>query len=260
VHKRISREMGRKKGVAIAESNIGNIHQKMGEYEKALSCYEVLEKISKEIGDRMGVSIALNNMGSVYLDMGEYEKALGYFKQDMAICSDSGNKHGLAETLASIALVHFENGETEAALTQANRAIELYRDMDIASHAYLESLFIKAESLRLQHQADGARQINQEARGLAKKISNREYMLKTALQSHVLQAVSARQEAIDSLLAMAGNDMPAAIKADIYYELFILEKADAYRKSAIALYETAYTSIPKYRYRKRISELQEYAQ
>ncbi len=255
MHRKISEELGIKRGIAISENNMGNIYKDTGKYSPALKCYDKLEKLSEEIGDRMGLSIALNNKGTVYLSMGKYEEALHCFEADRDICSGCGDKNGLTVSLGSMGMVHFEKKEYDTALEYLNQSIRLSREMGIISYAFIESIFLKSEILRIKEQTEDALKIILEAKRLAEKIKNREYIQKTSFQEHLIRIKHSKESSVRNLLEMASGDITEELKADIYYEIYMADKDESWRTSAINLYESAYKGNPKYRYKKRIQQL-----
>ena len=87
----ISKELGDKNGEAICYTNLGNMYQSVGEYDKAREHLENSVVIQKEIGDRNGEAFSYANLGAVYQLVGEYEKARKYLEKSLVISKELGD-------------------------------------------------------------------------------------------------------------------------------------------------------------------------
>ena len=68
----ISMETGNQKGEALCHTNLGNVYQSVGQYEKARQHLEKALAITKEIWDRNYEALCCINLGNVYQSVGEY--------------------------------------------------------------------------------------------------------------------------------------------------------------------------------------------
>ncbi|MBU7046763.1 MAG: tetratricopeptide repeat protein, partial [Theionarchaea archaeon] len=91
--------------------NIGLIHHRKGDYEKALEYYEESLKIQEELGNKSGIANSLHNIGMIHHDKGDYEKALEYYEESLKIEEELGNKSGIADSLNNIGLIHHRKGD-----------------------------------------------------------------------------------------------------------------------------------------------------
>ncbi len=113
--------MGIHATVGIAIGNLGNVHQALGDFQKAISCQERALALMKQLGSHAGVGRALGNLGLTYSDMGEFAKALSYMEQSLALREKIGDRAGVAATLGNIGGVYEWLGDSAKALSYAER-------------------------------------------------------------------------------------------------------------------------------------------
>ena len=109
---------------------IGQIYDKLGEIQKALSYYNQALPLVRAVGDRGGEAVTLNNMGGIYSDLGEKQKALSYYNQALPLFRAVGDRDGEARTLTGIGAVYSDLGEKQKALSYYNQALPLRRAVD----------------------------------------------------------------------------------------------------------------------------------
>ncbi len=74
----------------------GNIHYKIGEYEKALYCYDRVIQLSPKI------YIGYYNKGAALYMLGRYKEALKEFKKALCLRQDSDVKQAIELTLRKL--------------------------------------------------------------------------------------------------------------------------------------------------------------
>lgn len=63
----------------------GQIAYLGGQYEEAITDYEISLKIRKKHSDYFGLALTYGNLGRMYKDSGNFERAIDYFKKDLDI-------------------------------------------------------------------------------------------------------------------------------------------------------------------------------
>jgi CHAT domain-containing protein/tetratricopeptide (TPR) repeat protein len=112
---------------------IGNVYNRLHQYQKALSFYKQALLIMRKIGDRSGEGKALTAIGIVYRKVGLIEEALSYHQQALAIKRDSGDRAGEWKHLVSIGMAHGDLGQYENALSHFKQALLIVRQIDYRS-------------------------------------------------------------------------------------------------------------------------------
>jgi len=111
--------------------NIGLVHYKKGDYEKALDYYGRSLAIREEIGDKHGMGTSLKNIGSVHSDKGDYGRALDYYGRSLAINEAIGDKHGMGYSLNSIGSVHSNKGDFKKAEDCLEKSLSIQKEIGL---------------------------------------------------------------------------------------------------------------------------------
>jgi tetratricopeptide (TPR) repeat protein len=80
-----AREIGDRVGETAALFNLGQAHDCLGEFGKAINFYEKQLVVLREIGDRRSEEIPLALMGMILFNLGDQEKAMPLLEQALAI-------------------------------------------------------------------------------------------------------------------------------------------------------------------------------
>ncbi len=111
------------RGVALNVMGLSYLH--LGEYDKALPCFEQSLEIRKAIGDKDGEGTTLSNMGTIALHKGDYEKALSYYEQALEFFRKAGKKSEVGTLLNNISQIYSARGDYEKALSYLEQALEI---------------------------------------------------------------------------------------------------------------------------------------
>jgi len=79
-------------GQAAALSNLGSVHQKMGDFSKAIEYYGQALILSREIGDKKAEATIISNLASVYVGIGDLIRATGFYEQALSISREIESK------------------------------------------------------------------------------------------------------------------------------------------------------------------------
>ncbi len=124
-------------GEASGYINSGNVHRKLGDFQKAVAAYRKALQISQAANDRNGVARSLNGLGIAYNLLGDYDKSLESFLSSLKTHEQYGDKEGIADALNNIGIHYLNLGNIDQALDHYKRALEIRREIgdidDIAS-------------------------------------------------------------------------------------------------------------------------------
>jgi tetratricopeptide (TPR) repeat protein len=114
---------------ARALKTIGEVHQRMGEPQQALNCFEHGLALNRQPTEPRLEGELLNAIGFAYLHLGENQKALMYCERALKLNQDIGNQQGEARSLNSIAEIHYYGGELQKALGYHQQALALWQSL-----------------------------------------------------------------------------------------------------------------------------------
>ena len=123
----IMKEVGAKNGEANCFSNLGNVYQSVGEYEKAREHLEKSLVIMKEVGDKNGEANCFSNLGNVFQSVGEYEKAREHLEKSFVIMKEVGDKNGEAACYINLGNVYQSVCKYEKAREHHQKSIAIMK-------------------------------------------------------------------------------------------------------------------------------------
>jgi adenylate cyclase len=117
-------------GVATCMNSIGNIHFEQGNYTLALEYYQKTLAIDEALGDKQNIASDLNNIGSIYADQADYPRALEFFEKAMAIHEEIGNQLGIAYSLNNIGIISSYQGNFNRALEYQQKSLAIREEYE----------------------------------------------------------------------------------------------------------------------------------
>lgn len=111
-----------RRGVAIAQNNLGNIFKAWGDFENARRYYHESIKTGEDQQDKRGLASRLNNLGLLHLEEKNYDAALDCLNQALRFDEELNNIKGISIRLGNIGLVYQRMGDWD-------RARSLYQKM-----------------------------------------------------------------------------------------------------------------------------------
>jgi tetratricopeptide (TPR) repeat protein len=118
-HLRMTRELNDTRGEEQDLANLGDAYEGLGEYGHAIEFYEQYLQLAKKLDDRRGEGNALGSIGSAYHSSGGYFRAIEYHEQALAIHREIGDWRGEGVALGNLGIAHYRLG-------QHQQAIDLY--------------------------------------------------------------------------------------------------------------------------------------
>ena len=91
-----------KSNIASSLITWGNIHQRLGNLDKALGAFERAMLLKKELGDTESYAGMLSNIGVIYYDKGQYRKSLEYYKKALEIRKELAARKGIYESYLTL--------------------------------------------------------------------------------------------------------------------------------------------------------------
>ena len=126
---------GDTKNLAVSYSRLGNIHQALGEVDKALEFFELSTELMKELYEsnpkneslKNGLAISYEKLGEIHQALGEVDKALEFFELETDLFkelyeSNPKNvelKNGLAISYYKLGGIYQDKQQAKAMYTQA---------------------------------------------------------------------------------------------------------------------------------------------
>lgn len=117
-------------GVASAYNTFGNVHQKLGNYPKALEYLLKTIELDKQIGKVDEISTSLYNVASVYEEMGDLEMAQQYYQQALDIDLRTQNPDHLGFDYAKLGKMSLELGDVEEARIYTLKAMDMFQKVN----------------------------------------------------------------------------------------------------------------------------------
>jgi len=126
-------------------NRFGVILYEVGDFKKAITCFEQALEIGKEIyGERHpdGAAI-LGNLGSALKSLGDFKKAVGYYEQALLISREVyGEKHPqVAIGLGNLGGVWYSLGDPKKAVDYFERALEIDKEVYGEKHPHVAKMF-----------------------------------------------------------------------------------------------------------------------
>jgi tetratricopeptide (TPR) repeat protein len=118
-----------RRGVALAQTAIGTVNSFLGEKQTALNAHTQALYLLRTIGDRQGEAVALNSIGQAYEDLNELQTALDYYFQSLRIAQAGGNTDAEAVTRYYIGRAYRFLGDNERALENYDQSLSLSRKL-----------------------------------------------------------------------------------------------------------------------------------
>jgi len=125
--RRLTREIGEKKGEAICLISLAGVSQALGDQLQALEYYRQALPLWIAVKDSAEEAATLYALGNISYSLKETRKALEYFQQGVEPFKATHDKAGEATMLSNIGSCYMALGERETALDYFNRSLTLWR-------------------------------------------------------------------------------------------------------------------------------------
>jgi len=124
--------------VADTIHNMGVVLKDLGDFHKAIDCFEKAQDMYEKKGihpNDVRISNAVKNVGVVYTQQGNHQKAIEYFQKALQLEKQSGrNELGMASSLNNIGVAYARLGSYHQALTLYQEALGILTRIRGPSH------------------------------------------------------------------------------------------------------------------------------
>jgi len=125
----ISKEIGDRRGIALALSGLGGTAISRGEYRMAKQLLQESLAIFRELGNQQGIAESLDQLGYIAWVLGEYRLAKQLDQENLALCRETSDRVGITNALISVARTAAGLGEFEMAKQHYLESIDLSREI-----------------------------------------------------------------------------------------------------------------------------------
>jgi tetratricopeptide (TPR) repeat protein len=126
LHKRLQGKISDLKLQEDSVGNLGSAYRNIGEYQKAISCYEKAIRITRNRKDRWGEGVWVGNRGNCFYELGETGRAIELYKKALAIGRRVGIPREEAINLCRLGLCYADLGQIEHAIKYYQQALDIY--------------------------------------------------------------------------------------------------------------------------------------
>ena len=109
----------------VIVNNLGNVHWKRGEWDRATSYYETALQLAERVGDLSGLAAAANNLALIRFGRGDWDGAILGFERALDIKAKLGEAAGLSVGLNNLAEVFERVGRWHEAREHYQRSLEI---------------------------------------------------------------------------------------------------------------------------------------
>lgn len=124
---RLMRDARDRRGEAMTLTNIGWLHNVLGEPQKATEHFDEALTRWQNVGDRHLEALTLSMKAGVYYQLGESLKALDSYRLALPVMRAAGDQKGEARTFSQIGAVYRQIGEPQKALDHFAQSLPLYK-------------------------------------------------------------------------------------------------------------------------------------
>lgn len=128
-HLQIAREVGDRRSELQDLSNLGNAHDALGEYGRAMEYFTQQLQIARALDDRRREANALGSMGNACHSLGEYSHAIAYHEQALRVDRETGDWRGQCIALGNLGIAHYRLGQHARALELYGQQLEIARNI-----------------------------------------------------------------------------------------------------------------------------------
>lgn len=110
--------------------SLGTCYLRMGQYRRAIACYEQAVTLTRERKNRKYEGRYLGGIGSCYTELGQSDQAIEYKEQALDIARKVGDRIGEATSLGNLANQYVVLGQTTQAINYSKQAWDIFRKLE----------------------------------------------------------------------------------------------------------------------------------
>jgi tetratricopeptide (TPR) repeat protein len=108
--------------------NLGTAYLRMGQYKRAITCYERALSIARGNNNRLDEGTWLGSLGNCYAEGGQTSRAIDYYEKALAIRREVGDRAGEGIDLGNLAGEYEVLGQTSRAIEYYEKALTIHRE------------------------------------------------------------------------------------------------------------------------------------
>ncbi len=254
-------EIGDNVEIALAYGNIGTLNYFQGNYSAALRYYEKQLKMTGFFENKTFLIISYTNIGAIYALQGKYKHALKFYGKGIRVSLELGEIISYSDLICNIGEIHAEKGRYRLALKCYDKAIQIsVKNSSSFSISYYQ--YHKAKLLYNIGDMESAERCNNIASRIGKENNLKTIVYDASLLSEMIKFRRAennkiKEECIRNMRGMINDSSGREIRANILYEIFLLNKDNNDGREALKAYNALYRKIPRIEYKRKIGKLKE---
>ncbi|HVM91880.1 MAG TPA: tetratricopeptide repeat protein [Terriglobales bacterium] len=126
-HLQMARELNDSRSEEQDLANIGDAYECLGEFGHAIEYFEHYLQLARKLDDRRGEGNALGCIGTAYHSSGGYFRALEFHEQALAIHREIGDWRGEGVALGNLGIACYRLGQHRQAIENFGRQLEIAR-------------------------------------------------------------------------------------------------------------------------------------
>jgi tetratricopeptide (TPR) repeat protein len=123
-----SRRANNRSAEGVAFTSLGIIYDLLGQWDKAIGCYEQSLAVFRQVGDRLREGVALGNLGITYKQQGQWDKATDCYEQSLAVFRQVGDRRLEGPTLTNLGNIYRDQGRWEEAIGCYEQSLAIFRE------------------------------------------------------------------------------------------------------------------------------------
>jgi predicted ATPase/transcriptional regulator with XRE-family HTH domain len=205
---RLAQRLDDRQGIADSYGVLGWVEEFLGNYQKALNCFNKRLTLSRALGNQRGVAYALRGLGETATALGMYSEADAWLNEALTIFLQLGDRRYVAQIWNDLGMLAYDVNKPGVAESYFQLSLATYRSVN-DRHGIVTLLLNLSRLLLIQGDLSGADAHQEEAaqqiRGLADKLllasiwSNRARLARhnrewAKAETAVIQALRLRRE------------------------------------------------------------------
>ena len=117
-------------------NNLGNVYVGLGQYQKAVHCFQKALGTCRTYGDKLTEGRAYNNLGNAYHALGDFANSIEFYQKALSISKHADDRAAEGKTYGNLGHVYKSRGDIKAAIDCYELTVSAAKEFgDIASEA-----------------------------------------------------------------------------------------------------------------------------
>ena len=172
---RIREELGDKKGIALTESNIGNIYFNLADYSESLKHYFVTLKLCLELGEKEVLSGAYMSVGVNYTAQGDYAEALKNYLAALKLAEEMKDSYYIGKIFSNLGDLDERQENYSEALKYYFASLKIFNEIEGKDDIALMNMSI-GSVYRKQKKYKDAYEFTSKGLEVSKEVGSLEYI------------------------------------------------------------------------------------